>query len=349
MRIAIIGAGVAGLSAARALRAWHPEWQLTIFEKGRGVGGRTATRRHAGCIYDHGAQYLKAPQNSALRHLIVDDLPRDSLRIIDRPVWTFDGSGAIAPGDPIYTTDTTWTYADGITALARLMVQTANLSVVLTTRVGYITGGHERRFALFDTQGQPLGEADAVLLAIPARQAHDLLAASALPLDAQTALLAALSTVPYSQCITALYAITPRPITPPYYALLNSDRTHPIAWAAHEHVKSPERAPTDTALYCIQMGRAFSTASFDLPAETLIEQIAEMAGNLLGQSLTAPLWTDLQRWRYALPLTTLDDSAVNGVLDGLFLTGDYLRGPRIHLAVDSGIAVGRMMADLPDR
>ena len=41
MRIAVIGAGLSGLVAARSLQQDH---DVTIFEKSRGVGGRMGTR-----------------------------------------------------------------------------------------------------------------------------------------------------------------------------------------------------------------------------------------------------------------------------------------------------------------
>lgn len=55
MRIAVIGAGLAGLTAAREL-AGH---EVVVFEKSRGPGGRTATRRGPdGMRFDHGAPAL---------------------------------------------------------------------------------------------------------------------------------------------------------------------------------------------------------------------------------------------------------------------------------------------------
>ncbi len=52
-RIAIIGAGMAGLTAARHLVAdGHP---VAVFDKGRGIGGRLATRRAEAGTFDHGA------------------------------------------------------------------------------------------------------------------------------------------------------------------------------------------------------------------------------------------------------------------------------------------------------
>ena len=58
-RIAIIGAGIAGLACARRLS--DAGLKLVIFDKGRNAGGRAATRRVTGDIqFDHGAQYFTA-------------------------------------------------------------------------------------------------------------------------------------------------------------------------------------------------------------------------------------------------------------------------------------------------
>jgi predicted NAD/FAD-dependent oxidoreductase len=57
-RVAIIGAGMAGLAAARRLRAAGVE--CVVFEKSRGLGGRMATRRDGDLRFDHGAQYFTA-------------------------------------------------------------------------------------------------------------------------------------------------------------------------------------------------------------------------------------------------------------------------------------------------
>ncbi len=55
-RIAIIGAGLAGIAAARGLEDRGAE--VTLFEKSRGLGGRCATKRWLGHAIDHGAQYF---------------------------------------------------------------------------------------------------------------------------------------------------------------------------------------------------------------------------------------------------------------------------------------------------
>ncbi|MEI6687468.1 MAG: FAD-dependent oxidoreductase, partial [Planctomycetota bacterium] len=56
-KVAIIGAGIAGLSCATHLA--EKDIHATVFEKSKGVGGRTSTRRvEPNLSFDHGAQYF---------------------------------------------------------------------------------------------------------------------------------------------------------------------------------------------------------------------------------------------------------------------------------------------------
>lgn len=62
-RIAIVGAGPAGLAAARMLHdAGHTP---VVFEKSRGIGGRMATRRRDDAQFDHGAPGIEAATKAA--------------------------------------------------------------------------------------------------------------------------------------------------------------------------------------------------------------------------------------------------------------------------------------------
>ena len=54
--MAIVGAGLSGLMAARDLRARGLD--VVLFDKGRSPGGRLATRRIGDARLDHGAQFF---------------------------------------------------------------------------------------------------------------------------------------------------------------------------------------------------------------------------------------------------------------------------------------------------
>jgi predicted NAD/FAD-dependent oxidoreductase len=58
MKFVVVGAGISGCVCAYELsKAGH---EVVVVEKGRGVGGRMATRRMQGARIDHGAQFLTA-------------------------------------------------------------------------------------------------------------------------------------------------------------------------------------------------------------------------------------------------------------------------------------------------
>ena len=56
--ILILGAGMAGLSAATELQ--RAGRRVLVLDKGRSVGGRMATRRMGEAVFDHGAQFMTA-------------------------------------------------------------------------------------------------------------------------------------------------------------------------------------------------------------------------------------------------------------------------------------------------
>lgn len=83
-RIAIVGAGVTGLSVAYQ----HPSTaNITFFDKARKVGGRVASRTSRdfpGYTFDHGAPYVKVTgdflalleQLKAIKHVKVGYAPK---------------------------------------------------------------------------------------------------------------------------------------------------------------------------------------------------------------------------------------------------------------------------------
>src|SRR5260370_13373812 len=137
--IAIIGAGCSGLAAAHELR--DAGYVVTVFEKNHRVGGRAATRKRQGFIYDHGAQYIKgdSPVSDAL---ITGRFRLPDLADIAKPVWTFDRQRHIQEGDPLQNAQPKWTYRSALNALTKRMAQRLNIraqSHISSLRY-YVTG-----------------------------------------------------------------------------------------------------------------------------------------------------------------------------------------------------------------
>jgi predicted NAD/FAD-dependent oxidoreductase len=210
-------------------------------------------------------------------------------------------------------------------------------------------------YRLLDAAGATLGEAERVLVAIPAGQAIALVQASDVDARRCEAALAELRKVQYRSLLSIMLGYPQPPHgtvfaggTPedprPYYALVNMDRGHDVSWLAIENDKGPTRVPPETLALVVQMSGAFSAAHFEAAPEHLAGVAAEAASTLLGLDCRRPSWYDVARWRYALPDVTCDLAALNRDHDGLFFTGDYVAGGRVHLALQAGLDVAALLA-----
>ena len=332
MTLAIIGAGISGCAATWALRG--TKIRVHLFEKSRGVSGRAATRRRHAVCYDHGANYVK-PTSERVRDVIQHQLPTDDLVDIDRPVWIFDGEGTLRPGDD--RDDYKWTYRRGINTLGKVLLAPSEAELHLQTRVQHLhLEGAQWHIA--DTAENAYGPYDTVLLTPPAPQAADLIAASTFDKGIRDTVLAGLRAATYRSqfCIVCAYD---QPVARPgdFYALVNTDGAHPVAWLSFEEDK-PGHVP-EGSLVVVQMSPAWTRSHYDEPHETLVAHATELISDLLEADLRRPAWTDYQRWRYALPDASADTDALDaGRAIGLFFAGDALPGKgRVGLALESGL------------
>ena len=87
MKIAIIGAGIAGLTLATLLNQNQPDIDVVLFEKSRGVGGRMATRYTATHSFDHGAQFFTLRTNS-FRDFLASHLETGLIEAWDAKITT---------------------------------------------------------------------------------------------------------------------------------------------------------------------------------------------------------------------------------------------------------------------
>lgn len=348
--VAIVGAGAAGAGAAYALREF--DIRVTVLEKSRGVCGRAATRRKNGCVYDHGANYVKS-DDDRVRELISETLDSEELVDIDEPVWTFDSEGEVEEGRN--GDEHKWSYQEGITGLAKRLFDRTDADVRNETRVERIErsdgndgdggGEGERRWRPIDTDGEAVGEYDALLLTPPAPQTAALIESTALDEDLRKELVAEIEGIGYrTQLTTVLHY--PFAIDPPYYALVNADRDHDIAWVSREECKRGH-VPDGECLLIAQMAPDWSIERYDEAAEDVTDAAAERVGELFDDDrFTSPDWTDVQRWRFALPESGADTEALaRAEREGVFFAGDWVVGEgRVHAALRNGLEAGERIA-----
>ena len=60
-KLAIVGTGMSGLACADGL---GQHFEISLFDKSRGLSGRISTRRGKAHAFDHGAQYFRAASST---------------------------------------------------------------------------------------------------------------------------------------------------------------------------------------------------------------------------------------------------------------------------------------------
>jgi predicted NAD/FAD-dependent oxidoreductase len=331
VRLAVVGAGIAGLTAAHRLRSALPQIECVVYERSAEIGGRVASRQRHGAIVDQGAQYLKTP-SAELERFVTEALDHSCLRDIGLPVWTFDGDGKTQPGDPAQNADPKWTYTGGLAHLAQQLAATLDLR--LGTRVGRIVRDGDG-YLLFSDDDALLSRADYVLLTPPAPEIVALLERSTLETSRAESLITELRRAAYRPCLSVALGYPRPPRERPFYALVNTDRRHAISWLAYEHLK-PERPMDGQGVLIAQMAPGWSREHWDEAPPAIEGLVAALVSGLLAEDLRRPAWHDDARWQFALP----DGSCRSDQLhtnDGLFFAGDFLAGQgRVHLALESG-------------
>ncbi|WEL22035.1 NAD(P)-binding protein [Halorhabdus sp. BNX81] len=333
-RIGIIGAGAAAAAAAWAIDT-HSDATITVVEKSGGLCGRAATRRRGAVTYDYGANYLTAADDRVV-DLMTETLDTEGLVDIDQPVYTFDSASHVTEGRD--TDEHKWSYEQGLTQIAKRLFGRTAATVHRNTKA---TAIHRRGDRWEIVAGaERFGPFDSLLVNPPAPQTAALLADSTWDDPLRAELTTALETVDFRTVWTAIVGY-PFEIERPYYALVNTDKSHAIGWIAREECK-PGHVPAGESVLLIQASHDWSVTHYDDPPAENVTRLAEMASTILDdERLATPAWSDWQGWRYAQPETDAPTALLRAA-EGhdLYCLGDWTVGtPRLHGALRSGLEI----------
>lgn len=304
-RVAIIGAGMAGLAAARLLH--EAGASCTIFDKSRGLGGRMATRRNGEFSFDHGAQYFTA-RGQRFRALV--------------DAWSAAGHAAPWYDDEIFVG------APGMTAPARAMA--AGLETVLGFEVKSLSRGAQG-WSVHAGEEAHEGFA-AVIIATPAPQTAPLLESGGLSFPE-------LASAHYAPCLALMLAFEGEAA---FQGESLRREAGPIAWLARNSSKPGRPAGQET--FVVHASPDWSRTHIDETPESILEKLAPFALDLISAP-SAPIFATAHRWRYALVEQALAVPCLWDAEAGVGACGDYCLGARVEAAFESGEAMARAVLD----
>lgn len=324
MRVAVIGAGISGLVAARELvDAGH---EVVVFEKSRGLGGRMAARRaEGGAVVDHGLPVLDAPPGGVLAKYIVDLAADDVLEVE-------------APGDPVpgraIEGAPRLAWPAGMTRLPKAMAE--GLEVVTDVRVAGIRADGDM-LELAQDQGNTLGLFDWVIITAPGAQAAELLDAS--PRGAVRA--SDVRAVQYDVAVMVLAGVAMDP--PEWFA--HRPLTGPITYITNEVAKG--RPPVDGAVpFVVRLDPEVSERLIEESDRVVLAEALPALAKVLGKQAAQPAWSQVKRWRYSTSRGRVDQAALNPEWTRVLVAGDAVAaGPHMEDVAATGLWAARRIID----
>lgn len=342
MKIGIIGAGMAGLTAGRILaRAGH---EIIVFEKSKGFGGRMSTRRpkiSPRQIMDHGAPFISGTTKEFQD--FINELEENN--VIKKWTDTFSSyrDGQIVSEIPGSDGKQYYIAPEGMNSIGKFLGRW--LDFQMNEKVGALTyiGGSRIKKSPWMINSSTINvfESDAVIIATPAIQAYGLLSTAQDERELRR-MITVLDDISYSSTYSFMAGYGER--QPFGYKAVKCD--HPVlGWICNESSKRETSGKINIVAHTTD---SYTKKAFgEKETEEINDDIMAALGEILGSWAGRPEWHESHLWRYRSPKNSLDMPFLESEDEEapLALAGDYFQGHSMETAYLSGLRLGKHWAE----
>ncbi len=320
MKIAIIGSGLAGMTAASALALHH---DVTVFEKSRGASGRMCTRRRisengTNFAFDHGAQYFTI-RGARFKERLAPLITAGVVQPWDTTMVTLSPDGSAVPRN-----HHAYVACPGMTALAKAIG--GDVPVQHDIEITKLSRRSDTsQWQLIDKNGHSYGGYDLVIAAIPAPQSVALMP--------QLAQKSGLDAVKMMACFTVMLGFDKLQALPWGGAFVED---HLLGFIA---VNSTKPSREGGISLVIQANNSWAEPRVDHDPLMIEKEMHAAIKALIDVDAGDAALTSFHRWRYAATQTPLGQSHVWDADQGLAMIGDWCLKGRVEAAFDSATAL----------
>ena len=318
-RVAIVGAGLAGLSCARVLR--RAGCFVEVFEQDRVVGGRMGTARLGIVPFDHGAQYVTARGDRFKAYLNELVASGYAARWMARAGSGNEGEGQMMPwyvGTP------------GMSSIVRPLAESVRMHF---GRRVHTLERKDKAWHLWFEDETTAGPFAAVIVAVPAPEAQLLL--GRLRDISET-----VSRVRMVPCWALMVRLDER-VLPDQDVF--SDMSQIIRWVSRNNSK-PGRGRTGEHIV-VHAGQDWTRQTEDAEPETVAEELWAEVSHVLSLPPVRPTQMVAHLWRHSLVETPLGETFIFSREHMVGVAGDWCRGRLAEHAFESGTMLGHAVTD----
>ncbi|MEX0719247.1 MAG: FAD-dependent oxidoreductase [Balneolaceae bacterium] len=340
MKFAVIGAGIAGLTAGRELaKAGH---QVDVFEEGTDFGGRLATYtgKNKDQKIDFGLPYFEPSSNEFEKFL--EELKSKNL-IAE---WKGGFAKRVSDGSIIDVNKEIpyFIAAEGMNNIGKYLGRM--LDIYFGEKVGGLThiGANrtKKRTWMLNFPTAETKNFDAVVIATPARQAYAILNTTIDEIQTLT-LVREIDEVKYSSQFTLLAGYGE--VDKPEWNALECEDNEVISWISNESTK---RENGGECVLVVHTTSEFAQENRNEDPNIIAEKIAAQLADIIGTGWAAlPEWQQIHFWKYNEVINPLphDYMEIKSTETPLALVGGYMKGNGIESAYLSGLKLGKYWVD----
>ena len=318
--LAIIGTGLSALACADRLAR---DFDISLFDKSRGLMGRSATRRAGAHEFDHGAQYFRA-DGAGFAAWLEPFQAAGHVRLWTPRHVTIDATGTMTP-----RADETpkHVFAPRMSALGKaLLAGRPSWRIYLDTPITQVSG--TPRAWTLHAEADSFGPFEHVVFALPPEQALALLPEGGRVADD-------LRRVDMLGCHTLMLGYAEEEAPQAEWDCAHFDDS--LLGFAAVNCSKPGRAVAFGVT--VQTRHDWSQAHIEKPLDEVAAAIKARFHELTGWPTAASAYDRLHRWRYASTATPAGSPFLLDAEFGLSAIGDWCTGSKLEDAFASGAAL----------
>lgn len=325
--VVVVGAGIAGVMAARALLDFGKK--VLVVDAAPTVGGRLSSRLVDGERVNDGAPFFTA-NDHRFREALAPFIAQGEV-VASPGRWHRWQQGQLV-AESLMNSRRRLTVPDGLATLVASLAR--GLDVRTSTCVGALSVESGQWRVHFESGEAEL--ASGLVLALPGPDALQLARTAADAFNPLT--LADVARVAFDPCVVVVAGYD---APAPAWQAIKSDEG-PVSWMG---VEAGKRGSAQTVVV-VHGSADWSRGALDRDDPALVGSLLEAAAVAGGRWLTSPRWARAVRWKHARPviLASARAPASEGIGPPVVFCGDWCAAPHVEGAFLSGAVAGERMA-----